>query len=253
MSKKPLIAVPASVRTIEMDMSFHGNGKQYMDAIAHFTDASCCTIPALDSTENALAVLDHVDGVLLTGGTSNIHPRFYQDTLKCEYSFFDEARDRNSFAIIRKALDQGIPMFGICRGIQEINVALGGTLHQELHEIPGKMDHRSNVHDPLPEQFHSAHEININPGGILRAIAGADSVMVNSSHMQAIDRLADGLLVEATSEDRTIEAISVKNSPAYSLAVQFHPEWHVSDTPFYMALFQAFSEEVKLFARSRTT
>ncbi len=248
---KPLIGVPASVRTIEMDMLFHGNGQQYMDAIAAYTGASCCTIPALDSTDNALAVLDHLDGVLLTGGTSNIHPSFYNESLQTDYTFFDESRDSNSFAIIRKALEQGIPMFGICRGIQEINVALGGTLHQEVHKIPGYVDHRSNAHVPLPDQFHLAHEIDIRSGGVLRDIAGADSVMVNSSHMQAIDKLAEGLFVEATSADGTIEATSVKDSPAYSLAVQFHPEWHTADTPFYMALFEAFATEVRRFAQSK--
>ncbi len=251
MNRKPLIAVPASVRTIEMDMPFHGNGQQYMDAIVDLTRASCCTIPALDSTDNALAVLDHVDGVLLTGGTSNIHPSFYNEELKSDYTFFDKQRDLNSLAIIRKALERGIPLFGICRGIQEINVALGGTLHQEVHQLPDRMDHRSNEEDPLPDQFHLAHEIDINPGGILRPIAGVDRLMVNSSHMQAIDRVADGIFVEATTADGTIEAISVSNSPGYSLAVQFHPEWHTEKTPFYQALFEAFAQQVHRFAAAR--
>ena len=251
MSRKPLIGVPASVRTIEMGMSFHGNGLQYMEIIPRLVGASCVTIPALDATDNALAVIDHLDGVLLTGGTSNIHPSFYGEELKSDYTFFDEARDLNSIAIIREVLDRGIPLFGICRGSQEINVALGGTLHQEVHELDHTMDHRSNSEDPLAEQFHLAHEIIVHPDGVLMPIAGAERVMVNSSHMQAIDRLGERVFVEATSEDGVIEAISVEGSPGYSLAVQFHPEWHTDSTPFYVALFEAFGKAVREFAAGR--
>lgn len=249
---KPLVGIPASVRHIEMDIVFHGNAEQYYDAVVSHTGASCCTIPSLEHIDNALSVVDHLDGILLTGGSSNIHPSSYGVSEVTDFRFFDPLRDNSSFAIIRKALDEGIPLFGICRGLQELNVALGGTLHQSLEKIPGRMNHRSDETAALPEQFHPSHEITIHPGGVLASLVKEDSVVTNSAHMQGIDRLADGLRVEATAEDETIEAVSVEHASGFALAVQFHPEWYVSKTPFYKSLFDAFSAAVVEFAQTRS-
>lgn len=249
--RKLLVGIPASVRKIEMDLVFHGNAQQYYDAVVSYTGACCCTIPSLEDTSHALGVLDNVDGILLTGGSSNIHPSAYGVDKATDFRFFDPLRDRSTFAIIEKSLKKGIPLFGICRGLQELNVALGGTLHQALQKVPGRMNHRSDESAPLEEQFHPVHEISIRSGGLLSSITGEERVMTNSAHMQGIDRLADKLRVEATTEDGTIEAVSVIDAESFALAVQFHPEWYISDTPFYKELFDAFSAAISDFARSR--
>jgi putative glutamine amidotransferase len=134
-----------------------------------------------------------------------------------------------------------VPLLAICRGIQELNVALGGTLHQEVHELPGRLDHRSNKSVPMHERYEAAHQIRLTPGGTLQALlGGAAEIEVNSLHGQAIDRLAPGLAVEAIAQDGTIEAVSVTGAPAFALAVQWHPEWRVLDNPVSRRLFAAF-------------
>ena len=244
---KPLIGIPASVRYIEHDMAFHGNGYQYHEAVNGYMDANVFTIPSLENTDNAVELLDHVDGVLLTGSFSNIHPEWYQEDRVVDGQLFDRLRDENSFRLIREAISRGIPMFGICRGSQEFNVAFGGSLIQELHRTNGCFDHRSDDSLPLEEHFLPAHEIDICPGGVLERLGFGRRVMVNSSHMQGIGRLADGLMVEAYADDGTIEAVSVADSPGWNLAVQFHPEWYIDETPFYAALFDDFRQAVQKF------
>lgn len=249
--RKPLVGIPASVRYMEGGLAFHGNGQQYHDVVTKHVDAHVFTIPSLVKPTNALGLLDLVDGLLLTGGTSNVHPSAYGCEEKTNEGFYDHLRDRNSIALVREAVARGLPVFGICRGLQELNVAFGGTLHQEHHLEPGMQDHRSDPSLPLAEQFRRAHEITITPGGIIAGLYAHSKVMVNSSHMQGIDRVADNLRVEAIADDGTVEIVSVADARGFALAVQFHPEWYTDKEPFYMALFQAFRESVHGYARSR--
>ena len=243
-NRKPLVGIPASVRMLEIDMPFHGNGEQYHAAVCDHVGANVFTIPSLDDTGNALELLDHVDGILLTGSFSNIHPQAYEGTITAKGQLFDLARDRNSFGIIHESVRRGIPLFGICRGLQEFNVALGGSLHQEIHKVEGRFDHRSDENLALKEHFLPAHEIEIFPGGILAELGHGHRVMVNTSHTQGVDQLADGLFVEAVGDDGTIEAVSVEAAPGWTLAVQFHPEWYIQETPFYASLFASFRQAV---------
>ncbi|HZP88526.1 MAG TPA: gamma-glutamyl-gamma-aminobutyrate hydrolase family protein [Burkholderiales bacterium] len=246
MNRKPLIGIPATVRTLEFGLHLHGNAQQYYDAVVNHVGATVVTIPSLPDHRNALEFLDHVDGVLLTGGTSNIHPSAYGKDVVHVEDLFDPLRDASSFAIIRECVARAIPLFGICRGAQEMNVAFGGTLHERVHEVPGKRDHRADETKPLREQFGDAHEIEIQPGGVLEQIFGRDTrAKVSSAHTQAIDRLADRLRIEALSDDGVIEAVSVKDAKAFALAVQFHPEWHADRNPLYAALFAAFAKAVR--------
>ena len=228
-------------------MAFHGNGEQYYDVLVEHVGACAVTIPSLDEPGNAMEVLNYVSGILLTGSFSNIHPDNYGAPDQGEARFFDRARDKSSFAIINHALSSGIPILGICRGLQEFNVAMGGTLHQSLQKVPGRDNHRSDENLPLPEQFHPAHTITIEPDGVLKSIFDHNSAMVNSSHMQGVDRLADGLKIEATSDDGTIEAVSVEGSKNFALAVQFHPEWRTSSSPLYSAIFSAFADAISSY------
>ena len=245
MNRKPLIGIPATVRTLEFGLHLHGNAQQYYDAVVNHVGATVVTIPSLPDHRNAIEFLSHVDGVLLTGGTSNIHPSTYGKDVVHVEDLFDPMRDASSFAIIRECVARAIPLFGICRGAQEMNVAFGGTLHERVHELPGKRDHRADETKPLREQFADAHEITIEAGGVLERLLPDRRYTVSSAHTQAIDRLADRLRVEATSDDGVIEAVSVKDAKAFALAVQFHPEWHADRNPLYAALFAAFAEAVR--------
>ncbi len=164
----------------------------------------------------------------------------------------DPARDATNLPLIRQAIARAVPLLAICRGIQELNVALGGTLHQEVHALAGRIDHRSDKSLPSHERYRAAHPAAVAAGGVLQALlGGARAIEVNSLHGQAIDRLAPGLVVEATAPDGTIEAVSVAGAPAFALAVQWHPESGVHDNPVSRSLFAAFGAACRARAGTR--
>jgi len=241
---KPVVGIPASVRSLEFNMAFHGTAQQYLHAVRQYVGATVFTIPSLRDESNAMELLDMVDGILLTGSFSGVHPSVYGEPVRNGASNFDPQRDAVTLPLIRMALDRGVPLFGICRGLQEINVALGGSLHQALHELQGRDDHRSDATLPLEEQFGPAHDIQIVPGGLFSSLVGERRFSVNTSHMEGVDNLASGLRIEATSDDGTIEALSAASSPQFFVGVQFHPEWGTAYNELYTALFQAFRRAV---------
>jgi putative glutamine amidotransferase len=246
---RPVVGIPASVRLLEFAMQFHGSAVQYLRAAREEVGASVFTIPGLPDIDNALELLELVDGILLTGSFSNIHPSAYGEPVTSSEGFYDEHRDAVTLPLIRAALVQGVPIFGICRGLQELNVAMGGSLHQSLHEVGGKDDHRPDESLPLEEQFEPAHEIKILEGGVLAALIPERRVLVNTAHMQGVNRLGEGLRVEALSADGAIEALSVNEARAFAVGVQFHPEWGTREHPLYRALFEAFRAAVWAHAR----
>ena len=162
----------------------------------------------------------------------------------------DPHRDATTLSLIPRAIGAGVPVFGVCRGFQEMNVALGGTLHQRVHEVAGFDDHREDKEEPLDVQYGPAHEVNLEPGGLLMKIAGQDRITVNSLHWQGVDRLAPDLAVEARAPDGLVEAFRVKSAPGFALAVQWHPEWKVTTNPFSMALFAEFGRAARQRANS---
>ena len=196
-----------------------------------------------------LECLDRLDGLLLTGSTSDIEPEHYQGPPSAAGALHDPARDTAALALIPAVLRSGLPLFGICRGFQEINVALGGSLHPALHEVAALENHHENKDDPVDVQYGPAHEVRFAPGGMLEALAVAPTAIVNSVHRQGVKRLADGLDVEATAPDGLVEAFTVRDAPGFALAVQWHPEWQVTDSPFYTAIFQAFGEACREYRR----
>lgn len=250
-NRKPVVGIPASVRYLEAGMAFHGTGQQYHDVVTSHIGGLVFTIPSLEHTQNAVGLLDHVDGLLLTGSFSNVHPSAYAGVQRTDDGFFDELRDRNSLVLIREAINRGIPLLGICRGMQELNVALGGTLHQALSEVDGLLEHRSDPSLPLHEQFLAAHDISFLPDSSLRQLVGTPRVAVNSSHMQGIDRLGEGIKVDAVADDGTAEIITVPDAPALTIGVQFHPEWYTEQTPVYAAVVQLFRSAVHRYADAR--
>jgi len=248
---RPVVGIPASVRLLEFNMAFHGTAQQYLRAVRDHVGATVFTIPGLEA-DNALELLDQLDGVLLTGSFSNIHPSTYGEPVLTPAGFYDPPRDAVTLPLIREAIARGLPMFGICRGMQELNVAFGGSLYQALQEEPGKNDHRPDEELPLPEQFGPAHDIEILPGGVLASLVPDRRVAVSTAHMQGVDRVAPGLRVEALADDGVIEALSVEGARTFALGVQFHPEWDVPGNRLYSALFAAFREAVWHRATQRT-
>jgi putative glutamine amidotransferase len=247
-ARKPVIGVPADRRLLGKHW-FHGVGEKYLRAIADAADALPLIVPAFGERIEIETLLASCDGVLLTGSPSNIEPQHYRGAASAPGTWHDPERDATTLPLIPRAVAAGLPLMAVCRGFQELNVAYGGTLHQKLHEIPGNLTHKEDESRPLEEQYGPAHEVELTPGGVLAGIAGSGRVTVNSLHSQGIDRLGDGLLVEARAPDGVIEAVRVAGARGFALAVQWHPEWQVLSNPFSTALFAAFGNAARAHAR----
>ncbi len=247
-----LIGLPACL-IVEETFVFHRVVDKYVRAVLEGAGGLPVLIPALGPQLEVAALMERLDGLVLTGARSNIEPHHYEGPPPPEGSPKDPARDATTLPLIREAITRGVPLLAICRGIQELNVALGGTLHQEVHAVPGRLDHRSDKTVPPPERYCDAHRVTLTPGGTLQALLdGASAIDVNSLHGQAIDRLAPGLAVEGVAPDGTIEAVSVPGAPAFALGVQWHPESGVPHNPVSRALFAAFGAACRARAAQRT-
>ncbi|HVP33235.1 MAG TPA: gamma-glutamyl-gamma-aminobutyrate hydrolase family protein [Steroidobacteraceae bacterium] len=238
---RPLIGIPADRRMVGHH-PFHMVGEKYARAVIDAAGAAPVLIPSLAEELGFEELLDRLDGLLFTGSPSNVEPHHYEGPPSAPGTLHDPARDATTLPLIRKAVGSGVPVFGICRGFQEMNVAFGGTLHQKLHELPGLLDHRDDESQPLEVQYGPAHEVTLEPGGLLRSLADGDRIRVNSLHSQGIDRLGPPLAVEARAPDGVVEAFRVRAAPSFALAVQWHPEWRVMANPFSRALFAAFGQ-----------
>ncbi|WP_124948934.1 gamma-glutamyl-gamma-aminobutyrate hydrolase family protein [Sulfuriferula thiophila] len=235
----PVVLLPADSRQLG-DHPFHVAGHKYVNAVVQAAQALPLIIPALGSAHDVAALLEVADGILLPGAVSNVHPSHFDQAVRDPSLPLDPERDGLTLRLIRAAVEAGIPVLGICRGFQEINVAFGGSLHQAVHEVAGKADHREPDVQALEEQYAQVHTVCTVAGGQLAAITGCSEFMVNSLHGQGIDRLGAGLVAEAYAPDGLIEAISVAGAKSFALAVQWHPEWNVMNTPPYLAIFRAF-------------
>ncbi len=239
MSRLPLIGIPADRRLCGKHF-FHMVGEKYIEAVAAGAHAVPVLVPALGSELDLPSLLDACDGLLLTGSASNVEPHHYGGPASEPGTLHDANRDATTLPLIPLAIAAGLPVLAICRGFQEMNVAYGGTLCQRLHEVPGNMDHREDESTPLEVQYGPAHEVRLEPGGVLRKIAGQDRLMVNSLHWQGIRTLGKDLVVEARAPDGIIEAFRVADSPNLALGLQWHPEWQFAQNQFSSALFAAF-------------
>lgn len=249
-NRKPIIGIPADRRELAPHV-YHVVGEKYLTAVTDAAGGLPLMIPALAERIDLGAVLDLVDGILLTGSYSNVDPGRYAGPPSAPGTPHDPERDAVTLELIPAALERGIPLFAICRGFQEMNVALGGSLHQRVHEVPGMLDHREDKTQPLELQYGPAHEVVLTPGGLLHGLFGKDRVEVNSVHGQGVERLAPGLCVEATAPDGLAEAFRVEAAPAFNLAVQWHPEWRAVHNPLSMAMFEAFGEACRERANGR--
>jgi putative glutamine amidotransferase len=235
----PIVGIPACRRTIK-ERVVHTVADKYPSAIIEATGCLPVTIPAIGTRIDVLAVLDKLDGLLLTGSPSNVHPSAYGHEPLDPEILHDQERDATTLPLIREAVRRDVPIFAICRGIQELNVALGGTLHQRLRDMPDRISHRPPKDSP-DGPYGPAHSVAITPGGLLFALIGRDEIMVNSLHGQGINAVAPRLRVEAVAPDGQIEAVTLPQA-RFVLGVQWHPEYKVMENPVSAALFAAFGE-----------
>jgi putative glutamine amidotransferase len=240
-----LIGIPAD-RRILGPHPFHCVGEKYIAAVAEAAAAIPFLIPSLGERDLD-DVLSQLDGILLTGSPSNVEPHRYQGPASDPDTMHDPHRDETTLPMIPRAIAAGIPLFAVCRGFQEMNVAFGGTLWQKVQDVPGMQDHREDKAQPLEVQYAPAHEVELVRGGCLHGLAGADRVMVNSLHAQGVQTLGRDLEVEARAPDGLIEAFRVGNAPGFALAVQWHPEWQVLKNPFSLAMFAAFGDAARAY------
>jgi putative glutamine amidotransferase len=241
MPRLPLIGIPADRRLCGKHY-FHMVGEKYIEAVADGAHALPVLVPALGPELDLAALFEICDGLLLTGSASNVEPYHYGGPASAPGTLHDPDRDATTLPLIPRAVAAGLPVLAICRGFQEMNVAYGGTLYQRLHEVEGYSDHREDESTPLDVQYGPAHEVLLEPGGMLRKIAGEDRLQVNSLHWQGVKTLGSDLLVEARAPDGVIEAFRVADAPGFALGLQWHPEWQFEKNAFSHALFAAFGE-----------
>ena len=224
-------------------------GEKYIRAVMVGAEALPVLIPSMQPPVDLRALLENLDGLLLTGAYSNIEPHHYGGGPSYEGNLHDPARDETSLSLVKLAIEMRVPVLAVCRGFQEVNVALGGSLHQKVQEVAGFDDHREDLDDPLDEQYAPAHPVRLS--GSLAAIAGREEAMVNSLHGQGVDRVAEGLHVEARAPDGLVEALRLDEERGWLLAVQWHPEWKVADNPFYLGIFREFGAACRARAAHR--
>lgn len=250
MYPKPVIGVPADRRVIDPH-PFQMVGEKYLRALIAGSDALPLIMPVMPDDADIDELLLQFDGVFLTGSYSNVEPHHYDGEPSDDGTLHDPHRDAITLPLAKRALETGVPLLAVCRGFQELNVVLGGTLHQKVHEVPGYDNHLENKDDPLDVQYGPAHSVNLPDGGLLRELAGSDAVMVNSLHAQGVAKLADGVSIEAVADDGLIEAFRVDDVPGFALAVQWHPEWQVMQNEFSKAIFGAFGDACRARAKRR--
>lgn len=225
--------------------------RKYADPLLQLSNCLPLLLPALGPSLPLEALLGAIDGLVLTGSPSNVEPHHYGEALDNPDSPADPARDATTLPLIRAAVARGVPVFGICRGFQEINVALGGSLLQEVHKTDGYADHREDGTQPVDAQYGPAHAVTALPGGWLESRVGQEQWQVNSLHGQGIKTLAPALLAQAFAPDGLIEAYTLREPRSFLVAVQWHPEWQATANPVSQVLFGAFGEACRAYAQAR--
>jgi putative glutamine amidotransferase len=244
MTRLPTVGFPCDRRLLGKH-PFHLVGEKYITAVREGSRALPLLIPVLDPPLAVEELLHTIDGLLFTGSPSNVAPKHYGGVSPRDGVMQDEHRDATSLPLLKAAIAAGKPVLCVCRGFQELNVVLGGTLHQHIQEVPGRADHRSRDEDPIDVQYGPAHPVHVQDGGLLAQMTDAKTFFVNSLHSQGIDRLAPGLRVEAVAPDGQVEAVSLPSAKGFLFAVQWHPEWAWSENPISRAIYGAFGDALR--------
>ncbi|MFK5998328.1 MAG: gamma-glutamyl-gamma-aminobutyrate hydrolase family protein [Rhodobacterales bacterium] len=243
--KKPIVGIIANSYTIDGGYAVQASGIINVNAIAHVADAMPVIIPSMDGANTTEDLVSRFDGFVFTGGRPNVHPNEYGEQATSAHGTFDRNRDAVVLPLIRQCVARGTPILGICRGFQEFNVAYGGTLHPEIRDLPGRMNHRMPPDGTQAEKFAHRHDVSIEAGSIFEQVFGASVVRTNSLHGQGIKTPGARISIDGHAPDGTPEALSVKDAQNFALAVQWHPEWNADKDPVSSRLFTAFGKALR--------
>ncbi len=249
--KRPVIGIIGNQYVIDDRYPVHVGGVMNSQALSCVADCMPLIIPSNPDFVTVNELLETCDGFLLTGGRPNVHPEEYGEAETEAHGMFDRSRDQVTLPLIRACVERGQPFLGLCRGFQEVNVALGGTLHPEIRDLPGRDNHRMPPDGTLEEQFALRHKVAFTPHGVFHRLIGAEKVMTNTLHGQGIMQPGQGIVIDGRSEDGTPEAIYVAGAKGFTLSVQWHPEYNAATDPVSQPLFKAFGDAAQAWARGQ--
>ncbi|KGB81854.1 glutamine amidotransferase [Rhodovulum sp. NI22] len=248
---RPIVGIIGNQHLINDSYEVHAGGAMNSEAVAEVSGAMPLLIPADPRFVTVAELLETCDGFLFTGGRPNVHPEEYGEDPTEAHGAFDRARDSIALPLIRALVERGQPFLGICRGFQEVNVAMGGTLYPEIRELPGRMNHRMPPDGTVEEKFALRHMVRFSEGGPFARLFGATEVMTNTLHGQGIKTPGARIVVDGYAPDGTPEAIYVKDAPGFTMSVQWHPEYNAACDPVSRPLFEAFGDAVQQWADCR--
>ena len=250
---RPVIGIICNKSVLENDYSIHGTGLINVQAIGRVTGALPLLVPCEPEFVQIADLMAACDGFLFTGGRPNVHPEHYGEEPTEAHGAFDLERDEIALSLIRALIERGQPFLGVCRGFQEVNVALGGSLYPEIRDLPGRDNHRMPPEGTLEEKFALRHEVTFSDGGVFHELMGARRVMTNTLHGQGIKEPGKGIVIDGHAPDGTPEAIYVEGAPGFTLSVQWHPEWNADQDAVSRPLFEAFGAAVRDWADGQRT
>jgi len=251
LKSRPIVGIIGNHHLINDSYPAHAGGAMNTEAVACVADCMPLLIAADPRYVSVDELLQACDGFLLTGGRPNVHPEEYGEAETEAHGAFDRARDAITLPLVRACVERGQPFLGICRGFQEVNVAMGGSLYPEIRDLPGRLNHRMPPDGTIEEKFALRHKVTFTTGGVFHQLMGADEVMTNTLHGQGIKRAGARVVVEGHAPDGTPEAIYIKDAPGFTLSVQWHPEWNADCDPVSRPLFTAFGRAVHDWAGAK--
>jgi putative glutamine amidotransferase len=248
---RPVIGIIGNSHLINDQYLTHAGGHMNSCAVSSVSKCLPLIIPADPALVSVEDLLDTCDGFLLTGGRPNVHPEEYGEEETPAHGAFDRGRDAVVLPLIRACVERGQPILGVCRGFQEVNVALGGTLYPEIRDLPGRSNHRMPPDGTLEEKFALRHKVTLTEGGPFHRLFGATEVMTNTLHGQGIKLPGQRIVIDGCAPDGTPEAIYVRGAPGFTLSVQWHPEWNAGNDPVSRPLFEAFGDAARDWAMGK--
>lgn len=248
---RPIVGIIGNHHMIDEQYAVHGGGEMISESVATVSDAIPLIVPSDPALVNVPDLMATCSGFLLPGGRPNVHPSEYGEMETTAHGIFDRGRDRIALPLIRACVETGLPFLAICRGFQEVAVALGSTLHPEIRDLPGRKNHRMPPDGTIDEKFALRHKVTFGEGGPFHQLMGAREVTTNTLHGQGVLTPGPGFEIDGWAEDGTFEAAYVKDAPGYTLSVQWHPEYRAADDPVSRPLFESFGEAVSDWAKGR--
>ena len=246
---RPLVGIIGNQHLINDQYPTHAGGTMNSEAVSEVSHCLPVVIPSDPRLVSVDELLESFDGFVLTGGRPNVHPEEYGEEWTEAHGQPDRNRDAITLPLVRACVQRGQPFLGICRGFQEVNVAMGGSLYPEIRDLPGRMNHRMPPDGTLEEKFALRHKVSLTEGGPFHQLFGSTEVMTNTLHGQGIKTAGSRIVIDGFAPDGTPEAIYIKDAPGFTLAVQWHPEWNAASDPVSRPLFEAFGAAVHDWAK----